>query len=161
MVREDNVRLMSKVAIYEKRAGKKEIPMNNYYKWDYARVNALFAVVNATIAFVLAAAVIIVYKLDYILANILKMDYKQLGIRCAIVYGVWIAVYWVAAIIIYAGRYEKARPDIIIYNHDLKKLNEAARMETMKSKALTTKALKNEAAKSKGGVVIDDDFIDF
>lgn len=161
MVKEDNVRLMSKVAMYEKHKGKAEIPMNNFYKWDYARVNALGAVVNATIAFVIFGIIVALYKLDYILANVLKMDYIKIGIQTAIVYCVWIAVYWLAAMIIYARKYEKARPNIIIYNHDLKKLSEAGRMETMKSKAAPSKTMKTETVKSKGGVVIDDDFIDF
>ena len=166
MVREDNIKLMSKVAMYEKHQGKKEIPMNSFYKWDYARINALGAVVNSTIAFVLVAAIVIIYKMDYFLANILKMDYKRLGIRVAVVYCVWIALYWLVAMIMYARKYEKARPNIIIYNHDLKKLNEVAQMEMMKSKAIkskvpVSKTSKSEAAKSKGGVVIDDDFIDF
>ena len=164
MVRKDNVKLMSKVAMYEKHQGKTEIPMNSFYKWDYARVNALGAVVNATIAFALMATIAIIYKMDYLLANILKMDYKKVGIQIAVVYCVWIVLYWLVAMIVYSRKYEKARPNIIIYNHDLKKLNEVGRMETMKSKALTSKSTSAEAAKntrSKGGVVIDDDFIDF
>ena len=164
MVSKDNVKLMSKVAMYEKHQGKTEIPMNSFYKWDYARVNALGAVVNATIAFVLVAVIVIVYKMDFLLSNILKMNYKKIGIQIAIVYCIWIVLYWLAAMIVYSRKYEKARPNIIIYNHDLKKLNEAGRMETMKSKALTSKSTNSEAAKntiSKGGVVIDDDFIDF
>ena len=34
MVREEDVKLMSRIAIYEKREGRTEIPVNNYYKGD-------------------------------------------------------------------------------------------------------------------------------
>ena len=146
MVHEQNVKLMSKIAIYEKNKGKDEIPMNSYYKGDYVRVNALKAVVHATIAFFLIAAIVIVYKLDYILVNILKVEYKKLAVYILIIYGCWIFLYWLFARIIYSKRYENARPNIIIYNHNLKKLSEYS---------------DKGVVKSKGGVVINDDFIDF
>lgn len=146
MVREENVKLMSKIAIYEKHKGKTEIPMNTFYKGDYVRLNSLKAIVSATITFVLIFALVVVYKLDYILANVLKLDYKQLGLQILFIYGLWIFLYWLIARILYAKRYEDTRSNIIIYNHHLKKLQE----ETSK-----------EAVRPKGGVVISDDFIDF
>ena len=146
MVREQNIKLMSKIAIYEKNKGKTEIPMSSFYKGDYIRINALKAIVHATITFVLIVAIIVAYKMDYILANVLKVDYKKLAFLIAVIYGCWIFMYWIIARILYARRYEKARPDIIIYNHDLKKLFEIS---------------EKEVVKSKGGVVISDDFIDF
>lgn len=146
MVREENVKLMTKIAIYEKHKGKTEIPMNTFYKGDYVRLNSLKAMVSATITFVLIFALIVVYKLDYILANVLKLDYKQIGFQILLVYGLWIFLYWMIARIIYAKRYENTRPNIIIYNHHLKKLQEESIKETVRPK---------------GGVVIGDDFIDF
>ena len=146
MVREQNVKLMSKIAIYEKNKGRTEIPMSSFYKGDYVRINALKSIVHATIAFILIAAIVVVYKLDYILANILKVDYKSLAFFISVIYACWIFIYWLIARIIYSKRYEDARPNIIIYNHDLKKLYEMS---------------DKEVVKSKGGVVISDDFIDF
>lgn len=146
MVREQNVKLMSRIAIYEKNAGKTEIPMNKYYKGDYVRLNTLKAIVSATISFVLAAALVVVYKIDFLLANVLKMDYKKMAIEILVLYGIWILIYWFAARIFYAKKYEASKSNIIIYNHNLKKLQEAA---------------DKDVVKAKGGVVIGDDFIDF
>ena len=120
--------------------------MNSFYKGDYVRFNALKAVVSATITFVLIVAVVIVYKIDYILANVFKIDYKIMGFALGILYVVWIFVYWLIARIMYARSYENARSNIIIYNHCLKKLQEAKQKEVVKAR---------------GGIVIDDDFIDF
>lgn len=146
MVREQNVKLMSRIAIYEKRKGKTEIPMHTFYKSDYVRLNCLKAIVSATIVFLLVAALVVVYKLEYILANVLKMDYRKMAVAILAVYLVWILLYWLIARILYAARYENARSNIIIYNHNLKKLQEESH---------------KEAVKAKGGVVIGDDFIDF
>lgn len=146
MVREENVKLMSQIAIYEKHDGKTEIPMYCFYKSDYVRLNALKAVVYASIVFILIAGLTVLYRLDDILKNIFKYDYKKLIIGILILYGIWIFVYWLIARIIYAKKYENGRSNIIIYNHNLKKLQEEAEKEVMKAK---------------GGVVVDDDFIDF
>ena len=135
MVREENVKLMSRIAIYERNKGREEIAISSFYKGDYVRLHSLKAVVSATIAFALVFAMGIFYKLDYILANILKLDY-----------GVWIFLYWLIARVFYARKYENARPNIIIYNHNLKKLRTEAGKEVVKAK---------------GGVGIGDDFIDF
>ena len=120
--------------------------MSSFYKGDYVRINALKAIVHATIAFVLMVSIVVVYKMDFFLANILKLDYKRLAMLAIIIYVCWAFLYWLIARIIYSRRYENARPDIIIYNHDLKKLFEIS---------------EKEVVKSKGGVVISDDFIDF
>lgn len=146
MVREENVKLMSRIAIYEKNKGKTEIPMNGFYKGDYVRLNSLKTVISATIAFVLIFALGVIYKLDYILANVLKLDYKKIAAAVILIYVFWIFVYWLIARIFYTKKYENARPNIIIYNHNLKKLQEEAGKEVVKTK---------------GGVGIGDDFIDF
>lgn len=146
MVQEEKVKLMSRIAIYERHAGKTEIPMNTFYKGDYVRLNALKSIVSATIVYVLVAALVVVYRIEYILANILKVDYKRLLAILLLGYAVWILLYWLIARILYAKRYEDARSNIIIYNHRLKKLQEQTGKEVVKTKR---------------GVVVGDDFIDF
>ena len=99
-----------------------------------------------TITFALIAVIVVVYRLDDILSNILKYNYKKLAIGILLAYGIWIFAYWLIARIVFARRYEASRSNIIIYNHNLKKLQEEA---------------EKEVVKAKGGVVIDDGFIDF
>ena len=146
MVREENVKLMSKIAIYEKQKGKTEIPMNKFYKEDYIRLNTLKTVMCATLVYVLIVAILVAYNIDFVLANILKMDYKQLAIILLGIYGIWIMLYWLLARIFYGKKFEASESNIVIYKHEVKKLQEAAKKETIK----TT-----------GGVGIGDDFIEF
>ncbi len=146
MVREEDIKLMSRIAIYEKRDGKREIPINSFYKRDYVRLNVLKAIASATFVFVLIFAMVVFYNVDYVLANITKMDYKQMGFRVLGIYAVWILIYWVIARILYAKRYENVHPNIILYNHRLKKLQETKQKEVLKAK---------------GGVVINEDPVDF
>lgn len=146
MVQEEKVKLMSRIAIYERHEGRTEIPMNTFYKGDYVRLNALKSIVSATVVYVLVAALVAVYQIEYILANILKVDYKKLLVVLLLGYAVWVFLYWLIARILYAKRYEDARSNIIIYNHRLKKLQEKTGKEVVKTKR---------------GVVAGDDFTDF
>lgn len=146
MVREEKVKLMSRIAIYEKNKGKTEIPMNGYYKGDYVRLHTLKAIVSATVTFILIAVLIVVYKIDFLLDNVFKVEYKMMTLGILALYVVWIFVYWIAARIFYAHKYNASKSNIIIYNHNLKKLQEAA---------------DKEGVNAKGGVVISDDFVDF
>lgn len=146
MVREENVKLMTKIAIYEKKKGKEEIPINSFYKGDYIRLHSLKAVVSATITFALAFALLVIYKLDFILANVLKLDYKKMGVLILIIYVCWILFYWIIARILYSYRYESMRSNIMMYNHKLKKIEDE---------------MKKKIVKTKGGININDDFIDF
>lgn len=145
MVREEDVKLMSKIAIYEKHEGKTELPIHNFYKKDYVRLNTLKTIVAATVTFALILVIVAVYQLDFILANILKMDYKKLGMVLLILYAGWLLLYWLIARLVYAKRYADTRPNIAIYNYRLKKLQEEKQ---------------KEAVKTKGGVVLNDDLID-
>lgn len=145
MVKEENVKLMTKIAIYEKKDGKTQIPMHEYYKDDYVRLNCLKAVVSATIVFAVVFILVIFYKMDYLLINALRLDYKQLGLVIGVAYIVWVLLYWLLARILYAKRYEDSRSNIIMYNHQLKKLQEEADKKVVKTK----------------GGVIRDDFIEF
>lgn len=149
MVREKNVKLMTKMAIYEKNAGRQEIPMTGYFKGDYVRMKTLKSVVGGSIAFVMIVILGILYKAEYLLENIMKLDYKQVGMKILVVYIVWVLIYWLIARLLYARQYENARHNIIEYNQNLKRLQE----EIEKVKVKT--------GIPKGGIVINDDFMDF
>lgn len=149
MVREKNVKLMTKMAIYEKNAGRQEISMTGYFKGDYVRMKTLKSVVGGSIAFVMIVMLGILYKAEYLLENIMKLDYKQVGMKILVVYIVWVLIYWLIARLLYARQYENARHNIIEYNQNLKRLQE----EIEKVKVKT--------GIPKGGIVINDDFMDF
>ncbi|MGN0437856.1 MAG: hypothetical protein ACI4F4_04975 [Lachnospiraceae bacterium] len=149
MVHEKNVKLMTKMAIYEKNEGKYQIPMTGFFRGDYVRMNTLKSVVGGTVAFFLVVILVVLYKAEFILANIMKMDYKKIGMEVLCIYAVVFVLYWLLARIIYMRRYEKARKNIIEYNQNLKSLQEEM------------KKLEVKTGIPKGGIVINDDFMDF
>jgi hypothetical protein len=45
------IRLMTKLAVYEKKDGKEDIHLSKYYKTDYVRYQVLKAIITSTIGY--------------------------------------------------------------------------------------------------------------
>lgn len=124
MVNEDKVKLMTKLAIYESTKGKKQLNISKYYKRDYVRYNMFKTVVTATLAFFMILGGYILINAEELLLKLNEMDLLHEAIKLGIIYAVFVIGYMVIARLVYARKYEKVKPDVIIYNHNLKKLKE-------------------------------------
>ncbi len=122
MVDEEKVKVMTRLAIYEKGDGKREIPLSKYYKGDYVKYNILKTMIFATISYWLIVACVIVINLEEILKDINNIDYVGLVTKLVVGYAAFLIVYGLITKIVYGIRYNKARPKLIVYNHLLKKL---------------------------------------
>lgn len=123
MVNEDKVKLMTKLATYEKKEGKETLPIMQYYQDDYIVYHVMKTAISATIAYVLILAAVCVAKSQYLLENIHKMTVGQIGGRVFIGYLIMLAVYITAGLIFYIKKYENARDSVKRYLHWLKQLN--------------------------------------
>lgn len=124
MVNEDKVKLMTKLAIYESTKGKKQLNTSKYYKRDYVRYHMYRTVVAATLAYFMLLGCYVLINAEALLIRLNDMDLLQEAIRLGIFYAVFVGVYMLIARFVYARKYEKVKPDVIQYNHDLKKLKE-------------------------------------
>lgn len=124
MVNEDKVKLMTKLAIYESTKGKKQLNISKYYKRDYVRYNMFKTAVTATLAFFMILGGYILINAEELLLKLNEMDLLHEAIKLGIIYAVFVIGYMVIARLVYARKYEKVKPDVIIYNHNLKKLKE-------------------------------------
>ncbi len=122
MINKEKTALMTRMAIYEKNAGKEDMKLSRYYKTDYARMNVLRTVVAVTVAFVLIVAMLVLYRLEYYLDNALTIDYKALGLKLLNVYGIVLAVYVVLSFIGYSIRYSLSRKGLSEHYANLSKL---------------------------------------
>lgn len=124
MVNEDKVKLMTKLAIYESTKGKKQLNISKYYKRDYVRYNMFKTAVTATLAFFMILGGYILINAEELLLKLNEMDLLHEATKLGIIYAVFVIGYMVIARLVYARKYEKVKPDVIIYNHYLKKLKE-------------------------------------
>ena len=127
MLNEDKVKLMTKMAIYEKRFGKKNMKMTEYFRGDYVSWNAVKTVIAVTIAYVLIVAAWVFYHIEELIENVYTMDIvgllKKIGVNYIIILGIYVMI----AYIIYNVKYSKAMNSLKHYRTNLKK---AKQMDT-------------------------------
>jgi hypothetical protein len=123
MLNERKIRLMTKLAIYEKKDGKEDLKLAKYYKGDYARLQAWKTGIAVTIAYVLLLVVAAVYKLEYFLDNAFIIDFKELGMKVLGIYVIVLTVYVVIAMLGYSLKYAASRKKLAKYFRMLRKLN--------------------------------------
>lgn len=122
MVDEQKVRIMAKIAWYEQEECKKELKDSKYYKNDYIRLHVLKAVLSMTIGYILILGMIMVYNMDYLVMNAVKLDYRGIGYTVLGLYLLFLLVYAVGAAIGYSVRYDKNIKKLRRYYAELKRL---------------------------------------
>ena len=123
MLNEDRIILMTKLASYEEKEGKKYVAIGSYFRSDYLTVQVLKSVLSAALAFVIAFALYIFYDFEVFMQDIYKMDLIGFAQTVLIWFGVTVVGYGVLAYIVYSYRYAKAKKSLKCYYHNLKKLN--------------------------------------
>lgn len=123
MLNNRKVRLMTKLAIYEKKDGKEDIKLAKYYKSDYARLQMLKTAIAVTIAFLCLVAVGIIYKMEFILNNALDIDYAMLGRKVLGIYLGVLSIYMIFTALGYSMKYKASRKKLAKYFRMLRKLN--------------------------------------
>lgn len=150
MLNEERVKNMTRIAIYEKNRGKRQINMNKYYKMDYVSYHILLSFIYATIAFVMIGAALVLFGMESLLEQINTLDYMAIARNILILYGVWIGSFFLISFVVYNIRYEKMKLGLKDYYQKLKLLNEQYEEEA-----------EEELKKNKGVVIDDDEFVDF
>ncbi|MBO4767428.1 MAG: hypothetical protein J5532_09045 [Lachnospiraceae bacterium] len=79
MVNNEKVRLMTRLAIYEQKEGVDDMAVANYFRSDYTRHEIMKTLIWVTFGSIIVLAMVIAYKLDFIIKNALELNYKLLG----------------------------------------------------------------------------------
>lgn len=124
MVNEKKVRLMTQLALDETKYCKAEIAEAGYYRSDYVRYHTLRVVLGSTLSYLLIIALIALYHMEYLMLNLVRLDYRSLLLVTVGIYVGFLTVCVVIAVIYYSSRYKKNRKKLVAYLSDLKKLEE-------------------------------------
>lgn len=122
MVNEEKVILMTKLAIFEKEKGKKDMVILNYFRSDYIGFKVLKAVLAATLSFFMVFVLYLLYNFETIMADIYKMDLIDVGKSILVMYLSIVGVYAVIVYAVYTHRYSKAKKELKDYYSKLKRL---------------------------------------
>ncbi len=118
----DRVEIMTKMAAYEKRQGKKDIAIAEYFRGDYISFQVLKSALYATVGFIIAVAMYVLYDLEDFLTDFYKMDVKDFANGLLTKYAVVLVIYLLISYCVYAYRYGRAKKHLKQYTADLNEL---------------------------------------
>ena len=113
---------MTRLAVYEQGEGKEDIRLSKYYKADYVRYQILKSVVCMTVAYVVILALLVLYNIEYLLANAVTMNYASLITYIVAVYVLLLAVYVLGSLLLYSIRFDQSRKRLVKFYRHLKEL---------------------------------------
>ncbi|MCR5475472.1 MAG: hypothetical protein K6F28_09775 [Lachnospiraceae bacterium] len=122
MLNKERIRLMTRMAAYEEREGKKDISISGYFRGDYISFQLLKSAIYATVGFALAVAMYVLYNIEMFLEEFYKMDILEFLKDILSKYCLVMAIYLVISYFVYSYRYHKAKRHVRQYNQLLRAL---------------------------------------
>lgn len=129
MLNEERVVLMTKMAAFEERDGKKSLAIGSYFRSDYIGWQVLKSIISATIAFVVVFAMYIFYDFEIFMTDIYKMDLLEFARNVLFFYLGTVGAYALISYTVYAVRYSRAKKSLRAYYMNLHKLSSMYRNE--------------------------------
>ena len=122
MLNENKVKMMTKMAIYEKNEGKRMIKMSRYYKGDFVTLGILKSIIASTLAFAVMTIFFALCNMEKIVSEVNTMDYTLIAKKIGAYYIIFLVVFSIIAGIVNAYQYDKSRAGLKKYLSRLNKL---------------------------------------
>lgn len=122
MISEQRVKLMTRLAAYEQKEGKKNEEIGSYFRGDYISLQILKSVICATLAFLLIVGLFVLYDSELFLSDIYKIDIFDYVKKLILYYFGFVGSYVLISYVVYAIRYRKAKKRLKVYFNNLKRL---------------------------------------
>ncbi len=129
MLNNKKVRLMTKLAIYEKEDGKEDIRLGRYYRMDYVRYQLLKTIVAVTFGYLILVLLTILYYAEYLIAEAVNLDYATIGRTMLGIYLMLLFAFGGLACIGYTIKYNRSRKKLAKYYQMLKRVRKIYREE--------------------------------
>ena len=149
MVDNEKVRIMTRIAIYEKNSEHEGLALAKYFREDYIKYNLLKTLVTSTLCFWLFVLASVFVNFEKYLSEFGSANYFKLVSKLMMNYCIFLLVFELVAFAAYSYRYYKAKPGLVEYNGNLRRLIEYyERLET-------TDTTKFKVSSSIGGDIDD------
>lgn len=122
MLNEEKIKLMTGIAMFEKKEGKKIAPSRCYFKSDYIGRHLFGAFFGYTLCFVLGVVLWVLYHLEMLLDSISAELFLSLGRRFGLVYLLGLILYLMITGLVCWNRYDYASGGMRVYVAKLKRL---------------------------------------
>jgi hypothetical protein len=124
MVNAERVILMTRLASYEKGAGKKNVAIGSYFRSDYIGFQILASIICATLACGIVFGIYVFYNFERLMLDIYQMDLVATGQEFLKYYIFVVVTYSAISYGMYSYRYHQARQSLKNYNNNLRKLTQ-------------------------------------
>ena len=123
MISEEKLKIMTKMAIYDKNEGKDDFEIGKYYKKDYLTFNYIKTWICATIAYLGLWCLILVANMDTAVLTLGSFKFVLSVIAFILFYVLFVLVYEVLTYKIYSIKYDRAKKRLNEYMEQVEELN--------------------------------------
>lgn len=143
MLNEDKLKLMTSIAMFEKREGKAIFPANRYFENDYISSRMLRSFFSYSFCYLLCLLVWVLYSMEKLLSTINLDEVIRLAKYAFLFYGAGLIIYLLITFFVYRKRYEYARRGMKVYVAKLKRLEKRYEFQS-RSKELTKEGIRHD-----------------
>lgn len=122
MLDKDRIKLMAKLAQYEKTSAPEDLKISGYYKKDYASFNTLITAIWITIGYAMAAGLFVVCNVDALLKDLTLVKLVIITAAAVGLYIILLVTYCVCAGSFYKAKHNNAKQRVKKYYRDLSRL---------------------------------------
>ena len=122
MVNEKKVRLMTQLALDEKRFYKDELDVSGYFRSDYIRSNTLKVLLGYSISYLLIMGLVAMHYVDYLFTNVVQMDMQSMVWLAGCIYVGLLLIITLFCVLFYMTKYTNNRKRLRKYMMEIDKL---------------------------------------
>ena len=122
MVNEKKVRLMTQLALDEKRFYTDELDVGGYFRSDYIRSNTLKVLLGYSISYLLIMGLVAMYYVDYLFTNVVQMDMQSMVWLAGCIYVGLLLIITLFCVLFYMTKYTNNRKRLRKYMMEIDKL---------------------------------------
>ncbi|MBO4347854.1 MAG: hypothetical protein J5840_09485 [Lachnospiraceae bacterium] len=116
------IRLMTRIAIYEKTEGKRNEPVAKYFRSDYIGMKILGAIICSTVVFFIIIGLYLLCNSEQLMTDFYRIDLMEYAKKLILYYIGFVAVYVSLIAVVFFVKYNKAVKYKRIFSRNLKKL---------------------------------------
>lgn len=122
MLSQERIKLMTRMAAYEEKEGKKYMSIGSYFRSDYMGMQVILSIFSATAAFLCVCGFYIYYHFETFMQDIYKKDILGIGRQLLLYYIIFVVAYGLVTYVVYSFRYSRAKRSLKRYYNHLKQL---------------------------------------
>ncbi|MCR5093125.1 MAG: hypothetical protein K6B72_04050 [Lachnospiraceae bacterium] len=135
MLAEKKVILMTRMAMFKRREGRRDDAAGRYFQTDYIAHHIIGSVVCATAVFLVLCALYILSHFDLLMQDIYSADLTEFLTKTIRIYVIFTVLYCLFSAVIYTVRYYRMQRRVRAYAAGLRRLAEMTDKETAASAA--------------------------